>query len=283
MQGITYKLFNEHYRLLTDSAEMHAFLLDVLEKHVVVDAQVNPKYDIRIPWLSPEKRRYLTRTAPSPEHVLTEVSIREGTTLFSAWNSTAPPLVPFNLDVIDGRYFAFHAAAIEVPRSGAIILFGNKGAGKSTNSLALCKEQGWSLLTDETCVIDAHDLSIHALLRQPHGYEVDEQRVARKSVLRYADNPWLVTASVATPRLAFELVHIQGLSIPHVQPISDPKIATQVLLRHQLQFGSSPVAALACAKALAANVQLSQIHHGGYESFALIRETILSSVNRMFA
>jgi hypothetical protein len=281
MHHINYSIFNKHFLLTTNSDEMHTYLNDLLEKHIVAEKRYPPNYEIQIPLLSPEKRRYLTRTAPSEKHILKEVKISQGSTSFSSWSSTAPPLIPFNLDVIDGHYFAFHAAAINVPKFGAIILLGNKEAGKSTNSLALCEQLSWQLLSDETCVIDAYNLNVHALLRQPHGYQIDERRNLRKKVLRFIDNPWLLTASEAAPRLAFELVHIPGLAIPHVQPISDSVIATQLFLRHQLHFGGTPIAAQACSKKLALSLQTSQIHHGGYACFELIREIILSKVNRM--
>ncbi|MDQ0740595.1 hypothetical protein [Pseudomonas sp. W4I3] len=280
--SIRYELLGLAFKLTTDNDEMHRYLEDVLEEHLVTSQEEPIDVELFIPLIDLVKRRYLTRTAPDYASVLTDVKFGFGMPPIHNWRSTAPPLIPFNIEAIDGRFSAYHAAAINAAEVGAVLLLGNKGAGKSTNALALCKQQEWSLLSDETCVVRSRDLVVHAILRQPHGYAVDSQNIARKMVLRFADNLWLKTKKEGDPVLAFELIFIPGMVTPHAENVTDEKIAAQILTRHQLQFGGTPEGARECSRALAAKVKLIQIYHGGYENFPEVQKIIVGAANRMF-
>ncbi|WP_343177660.1 hypothetical protein [Pseudomonas sp. 4810-S13] len=280
--SIGYELLGITFQLTTDDHEMKLHLEEVLEKHVAFNKSKAIDIEIFIPFIEPNKRRYLTRTAPDSASILANIQFSYGARPRCHWSSTAPPLIPFNTEAIDGKFFAYHAAAITAPTMGTVLLLGNKGAGKSTNALALCKERGWSLLSDETCVVRSRDLVVQALLRQPHGYTVDAQNIARKSVLRFSDNLWLKTEKEGAPILAVELILIPGIVKPHSEEVTDKKIATQILTRHQLQFGGTPESAQGCSRALADAVKLVQIYHGGYLSFSSVQEHIVCTVSRMF-
>lgn len=279
--SINYELLGIRFQLATDNHEMKHYLEDVLERHITLDKNRPIDFRFFIPFIEPDKRRYLTRTAPDSASILTDVQFSSDTHAPCYWSSTAPPLIPFNTEAIDGKFFAYHAAAVITSTMEAIILLGNKGAGKSTNALALCKERGWSLLSDETCVVRSRDLVIQALLRQPHGYTVDTQNIARKGVIRFSDNPWLKTEKEGVPILAVELIFVPGLVKPHSECVTDKKIATQILVRHQLQFGGTPESAQECSEALANMVTLIQIYHGGYLSFPSVQEQIMCTLNRI--
>ncbi|MCK9735543.1 hypothetical protein [Pseudomonas syringae] len=279
--SILYEILGVRFQLTTDNHEMKLYLEDILEKHVADDQRCSADFKLLIPFIEPMRRRYLTRTAPNEESILSEIQFSVESCPAFGWSSTAPPLIPFNIEAIDGKFYAYHAAAINAPKMGAILLLGNKGAGKSTNALALCKEQGWSLLSDETCVIRSRDLVVQALLRQPHGHIVDDQNVKRKAVLRFADNLWLKTEKESVPILACELVFVPGLVVPYIEDITDKKIAIQILTRHQLDFGGTPECARACSKALVDRLKIVQIYHGGYQSFSRVQENIVCAVKRM--
>ncbi len=280
MHRIIYKLFDEYLILITDNDEMHAYLEDVLEKHIITDTEFHSKITIFIPWLANEKRRYLTRTSPSESEILTDVLISYKTQNFMPWSNIAPPLIPYILPNIVGRFFAYHASAINVLGFGALIFLGNKGSGKTTNSLALCKEQNHQLLTDETCVIDKSSMLIKAMLRQPHGHIKISDSKPTKGILKFRENSWIKTTDEAPPKMSFELVFIPGLRTPHIQNVQNKNTATQIYLRHQLHFGSTANEHIDFSRELAKRVPLYQIHHGGYESFAMLRHLILEQIER---
>lgn len=277
MYKIAYELFGFSFEINTDSREMSVYFKDVLEKHVVAETQGKPDFELFIPYIDPIRRRYLTRTAPDVDCILNEIEFNNGMSMAS-WQDKAPPLIPFSVAGIESEFVAYHSAVFNVPDKGAIMLLGNKGAGKSTNSLALCKSLGWSLLSDETCVVRSKDLAIQALLRQPHGYKIDEGGVVRKSVLKFSENSWINTQREAFPIIACELIFIPGVATPHIEKVSDQKIGQKILGRHQLEFGSSVEAAQFCNSNLVEKVDLYQVYHGGYPTFSGVQDFIVKTV-----
>ncbi|PTT14806.1 MULTISPECIES: hypothetical protein [unclassified Pseudomonas] len=281
MYKFGYELFGFYFELSTDSREMEVYLSEALEKHIVVADRATYDFKLFIPFIDPIKRRYLTRTAPNTDCILEEVEFKSGSSQPSKWSSTAPPLIPFNFEGIDSNFFAYHAAAVNAPNVGTVLLLGNKGAGKSTNSLAFCKSLGWNLLADETCVVRSKDLVIQALLRQPQGYTVDSEGYARKSALKFSDNLWINTQKEGIPVLACELIFIPGIAEPHIEKVNDRKIAKSILGRHQLNFGGTPEFAAGCSENLVNKLDVFQIYHGGYKTFSHVQKFIASTVDRM--
>jgi hypothetical protein len=281
MNKINYSIFGHHFCLLTDNAEISDFLHDALEKHIVNIPSTNASIFIRIPWMPEAKRRYLTRTAPSKDAILSEVFLSRDGIEFVSWNDTAPPLIPYQLPEIAGNYFAYHAAAVNIEGVGAAVLLGNKGAGKSTNSLALCREPGVQLLTDETCVIKKFPLLVSALLRQPHIHVGSPDTAARKTVIKFRHETWLQTAQSGHPRFAFELLYIPHLPTPHIQLAKNKLIAAQIYMRHQIYFGAPIPDGVNHSREMADAVPIYQIFHGGYGSFSKVRELIMQKTGRV--
>ncbi len=81
-----------------------------------------------------------------------------------AWEPTAPFRYLLHWALADQGCIVAHAAAVGGP-SGAVLLVGAGGSGKSTSALT-CVESGWAYLSDDYCALDTVGApTAHALYR----------------------------------------------------------------------------------------------------------------------
>ena len=196
---------------------------------------------------------------------------------WSDWLDTAPPLIPYNLKENINQFVALHAAAIKKSNDKAIIVMGNREAGKSTLSLGLCKKNNWELYTDETTIIRTTDQKIIPLLRQVHIYK-KRRDMLKKEYLSFTDAAWLKTAEKpCTPDIIIELVHIHGLITPYVTTIPDVSSKLKLILPHTVKFGTSNSDVLKTIFKPAVNCSFYQVCHGGFRHFKKL-ENIISEL-----
>lgn len=87
------------------------------------------------------------------------------------WDFYSPPIPPFSMFPVKGRFVGLHASAIERDNT-AILFVGAKGSGKSTtavNMTSLDKDIG--LITDETALIHVRTNIIDPFPRSVHLWE----------------------------------------------------------------------------------------------------------------
>ena len=110
--------------------------------------------------------RYLFRARPFGAKSLEDVAVSTaGGVVLENWPYLHPPLPPFVLDPLRGRFVGFHAGAVGIGCGLCWLFVGARGAGKTTACLMMVNKFGCELLTDETVFVHRRTLLVEPFPR----------------------------------------------------------------------------------------------------------------------
>jgi len=227
---------------------------------------VTPDVVVECDWEKASRYLFRARPADAPPrldgvHVTTLYGRRE------PWLSSYPPLPPLTLPPFAGRFLALHGAALVSPGGGALLILGERGAGKTTLAADLVNSGGYALLTDETAFIH-----MRTLLVEPFGIPlgflgsvVDGPKSlvpAIEAVRMIAKRPAWVTQVVILER--------GQVNEPRLTALSGPEVLRS-MLPHHLDASAGQDEALLTLARLAFQAETYRFTHAGYEHLPALR------------
>ena len=255
----------------------HAACRDGIKEHFschVVEPWCAPDVVVDCNWQ--QSSRYLFRARPDAQAGTRLQGVRvhvRGSATADDWSSLDPPLPPFNSDPIRDRFVGLHAAAVVTPnRKGAILLIGDRGAGKSTLSVLLTNEFDCSLLTDETVCIHRRTRVIEPLVipigfRNPLGDSQGKTLVQAELACRE-----IATDPVAASHIIF--LQPDGSEGCTITPITSAA-AFRKSLDHQLDLGCRMDECLLTLAALARTTPAATLRYGSYQALRSCGKEVL--------
>lgn len=197
----------------------------------------SPDFLIEVDW--PEAGRHLFR-ARHPKSPLQLDGVRvmgRGESKPRPWQSHQPPLPPFSLPPLAGRFTALHSAALTYPDEStrAVLFLGERESGKTTCALQLCTNYGFGLLTDETTV-----LMNRSTMVLPFPREMSFRTGAPATPKRVSAATGTVPDVVQSPAIATDLVFLEGGGGAYATLGQiGPEAAMASALAHNQYFGSN--------------------------------------------
>ena len=228
--------------------------------------------------LEQDRLRYLFRTQPAHRVQDMGITFLQPGGSWQAWHSPEPALVPFALPIMRNRFAALHAGACVNPATGAAtLLMGGKEAGKTTVSLCLARQFSWSLLSDETSVVEIWSSMAWPFVRPPHVIVPTTGRAFTKTyvdVVPFLQEQHIAIADVSRIGRLVELVYVPGLRQPKRLVLDDPMAAVATVFRHSVRFGAEEVLVSRCLVQLCENCTVLQFFHGGYHHLEAVARSL---------
>lgn len=177
------------------------------------------------------------------------------------WTSNNPPIPPWDLEPLKGRFIGLHAGAVVLGEGGALIFAGDRGSGKTTLTLTLVNKFGGTLLTDETACIYTRTTIVEPFpqaIGVKSGEDARKRRVSADSICERV----AVTPAPASSIVFLEPTHgIRGIQLAPLTPAD----SLRLLLNHHLDLGSPVDDAMMTLFLLAYRLQAVVCRYGAYE------------------
>lgn len=189
-----------------------------------------------------------------------------------AWLHLDPPLPPFRLQPLGGRFVGLHAGAARLPGGGAVVVVGHRGAGKTTTMVELVNNHGCALLTDETVylhrrtkIVEPMHLPIGVVSTVPgekHAFpaaqacrELEREPTAVRAVV-------ILAPGVNRTKTALEL-------LPESSAIRE-------LLPHHVDLGATPDESMVTLWDLVHEVPTGRLSYGSFDDLRQSADLVLA-------
>lgn len=201
-----------------------------------VTSSCAPDFVIDVDWPVADRYLFRARGAEAPLELAGVRVMSSGDDRPEPWRSHQPPLPPFELPPLAGRFTALHAAALTFPgdQSRAVLVLGDRGAGKTTAANDLANEYGFGFLTDETAVIGCRSTVVWPFPREL-SFRTSRDDGHKSTAAAVDAVPNLVRAPAIVSDLVF-LNAVRG-GRPSFGRV-DQEVAMAELLHHNQFFGS---------------------------------------------
>lgn len=256
-------LLGTRISVLCRSDECYSGIKEHFHPHCIEDLHRTPDFVIECDW--PKAGRYLFRARPEPDSQapLPGVRVRcPGQDEAVAWLGPSPPLPPFTLPPLKGRFVGLHAACVAFDRGPVMVLVGPRGSGKTSLSIKLVNEAGGILLADEvTCVqVRSMVVSPFAMAMGITSVEADgrltkDAHAADRVANRIATKAHAITAGV--------ILNNQAGAAPTLRPLSQ-QAAFRLLLTQHLDLGTDLGECLTTLADLSLEVPFVELTYAGY-------------------
>lgn len=188
------------------------------------------------------------------------------------WRSLDPPIPPMNANAFRGRFVALHAAAVHHPDLGAVVIAGDKGAGKTTVSVGMVNEHGCALYTDELTHIHRRTAIVEPFPRSVGIADAYDRATGAPPVKRARPAPEVCDTIAAHPGRVTHLVFMHpdpAQDAPSLRQISRSS-ALRWLMHHQLDVDTDPDEAILTLTALARGTRAFECHYHGYKQLRTV-------------
>lgn len=236
--------------------------------------------DVIVDCTWPKAERYLFRARPDKDAntALDGVRIHAmGRVTDSDWMALSPPLPPFELPPFQNRFVGLHAACVEHP-SGALIIAGHRGSGKTTLTLRLVNDRECALLTDEVVCIMRRSylvapfaMALGLAERTSNDNLIKKPIAADHAVRRVSMLPVLVTHCLILNPMKSKGAVLSPL---------DRQSGFRSLLDHHLNIGCSMDESIVTLLDIARRVNIARLDYGSYDDLCNSIGLVMKFVGR---
>jgi hypothetical protein len=227
------------------------------ESSVLKDAGRTADVLIEVDWAVADKYLFRARPEGDDGSILEGVRVQEfGDETIRPWTSRFQPLPLFNGRIMSNRLVGLHAGTALSPHGGAIVVVGERGAGKSTFITEFCRSGAMAFGGDESCVLVA---GTQVVLPFPHAISlVDPANVTAPKAYHSAPTvfPSVARSAGVVKRLVFIHRTEDGPAGEH--PIVKSRAFTQLVTAHR-NFGTPAHIGLGTLYELLDSADVSQV------------------------
>lgn len=190
---------------------------------------------IEVDWPAADKYLFRARPETADGTDLDGVRVREfGDRAMQSWTSRFQPLPPFNGRTMRNRFVGLHAGTAVLPDGQAILVVGERGAGKSTFIREVCRTGSVAFGGDESCVLVA---GTAITLPFPHAISlVDPDDIAAPKQYHPAASTFGNIASSAAAVQSIIVVERDDHGDGRIRPMAKSRAFTHLVSAHR-DFG----------------------------------------------
>lgn len=155
-ETVLFDFFGTLTRVVFKHADCAMGVARYYESSVLKEAGRTPDVLVEVDWPAADKYLFRARPVVDDGSILGGVRFREfGDDAMRPWISRFQPLPPFNGRIMSNRWVGLHAGTAFLPDGGAVLVVGERGAGKSTFVTEFCRSGTVAFGGDESCVLVA--------------------------------------------------------------------------------------------------------------------------------